>query len=133
MNLKWYYWYFESVIPERICDDIIRYGQEQEKQMALTGNADKEKLSKEELQNIQKKENQMSYGCLIGGYTMKYSPIYTKLILTLVGILNGIGLRLASLLNTKLVNIMIGIAIHTKSHTTDLKTQQFMANKENLV
>ena len=22
MNLKWYYWYFKSAIPEKICDDI---------------------------------------------------------------------------------------------------------------
>ena len=42
MYLKYYYWYFQSVIPERICDDIIRYGKEQEKQSALTGSANKE-------------------------------------------------------------------------------------------
>ena len=45
MNLKYYYWYFQSAIPERICDDIIRYGKEQDKQMALTGHADKDKLT----------------------------------------------------------------------------------------
>jgi PKHD-type hydroxylase len=55
MNLKWYYWYFQSVIPERICDDIVRYGQEQDKQMALTGSSDKDNLTKLELKNIQKK------------------------------------------------------------------------------
>ncbi len=55
MNLKYYYWYFQSVIPERICDDIVRYGQEQEKQTALTGNADKDNLTNLDLKNIQKK------------------------------------------------------------------------------
>jgi len=55
LNLKWYYWYFQSVIPERICDDIVRYGKEQDKQMALTGNANKDKLTELELKNIQKK------------------------------------------------------------------------------
>ena len=57
MNLKWYYWYFQSVIPERICDDIVRYGKEQNKEMALTGNAgkDNKNLTKLELKNIQKK------------------------------------------------------------------------------
>jgi len=55
MNLKYQYWWFKSVIPERICDDIIRYGQEQTKEMALTGNTKKEKLTEEELKNIQKK------------------------------------------------------------------------------
>ena len=55
MNLKWYYWYFQSVIPERICDDIVRYGKEQNKEMALTGDADKDNLTKEDIKNIQKK------------------------------------------------------------------------------
>tara|TARA_R100000900_G_scaffold36073_1_gene29745 strand:- start:54 stop:674 length:621 start_codon:yes stop_codon:yes gene_type:complete len=55
LNLKYYYWYFQSVIPERICDDIVRYGQEQEKQTALTGNADKDNLTNLDLKNIQKK------------------------------------------------------------------------------
>ena len=55
MNLKWYYWYFKSVIPKRICDDIIRYGQQENKTVALTGSADKDKITEEELKNIQKK------------------------------------------------------------------------------
>jgi len=57
MNLKYYYWYFQSAIPERICDDIVRYGQEQEKETAITGNQDKDikDLSEIELKNIQKK------------------------------------------------------------------------------
>jgi len=58
MNLKWYYWYFQSAIPERICDDIVRYGQEQTKQIAITGSGNDKKLSElteEELKNIQKK------------------------------------------------------------------------------
>ena len=55
MNLKYQYWYFQSVIPERICDDIVRYGQEQSKQTALTGDADPNNITKLELKNIQKK------------------------------------------------------------------------------
>ena len=55
MNLKYYYWYFQSVIPERICDDIVRYGKEQNKEMALTGTLIKTILTKLELKNIQKK------------------------------------------------------------------------------
>ena len=27
MNLSNYYWYFESAVPHKICDDIVRYGQ----------------------------------------------------------------------------------------------------------
>ena len=58
MNLENYYWYFMSAIPERICDDIIRYGEQQASQVALTGDQtendltnqkDISKLSKEAL------------------------------------------------------------------------------------
>ena len=40
MNLQYYYWFFKSAIPPRICDDIIRYGKEAKsrEQMALTIN-----------------------------------------------------------------------------------------------
>jgi len=55
MNLKWYYWYFKSAIPEKICDDIVRYGKEQDKQIATTGSNNKNELTEVELKNIQKK------------------------------------------------------------------------------
>ena len=57
MNLLYYYWYFQSAIPSKICDDILEYGNSLEKQIALTGGDVKEpeSLSKEELKNIQKK------------------------------------------------------------------------------
>ena len=55
MNLKWYYWYFKSAIPEKICDDIVRYGKEQDKQMATTGSTNKNELTEVQLKNIQKK------------------------------------------------------------------------------
>ena len=55
MNLKWYYWYFKSAIPEKICDDIVRYGKEQDKEIATTGSNNKNELTKVQLKNIQKK------------------------------------------------------------------------------
>lgn len=55
MNLEWYYWYFQSAIPERICDDIVRYGKEQEKQVGLTGLKSIDEISEEELKNVQRK------------------------------------------------------------------------------
>ena len=60
MNLSWYYWYFQSVVPEKICDDIIEYGLSQKSQIAITGSGiAKEPPTKEELKNIYKrKENQ---------------------------------------------------------------------------
>ena len=32
MNLEYYYWYFQSVIPPKICDDIIEYGKSKQEQ-----------------------------------------------------------------------------------------------------
>ena len=39
MNISNYYWYFQSAIPPRICDDIVRYGKAEKKReiMAITG------------------------------------------------------------------------------------------------
>ena len=37
MNLQNYFWYFQSAIPNRICDDIVRYGKQLSDQMAVTG------------------------------------------------------------------------------------------------
>ena len=37
MNLTNYYWYFQSAIPSRICDDIVKYGKSIQDQMAVTG------------------------------------------------------------------------------------------------
>jgi len=36
MNLSEYYWWFQKVIPQHICDDILKYGLAQKKQIAST-------------------------------------------------------------------------------------------------
>ena len=56
MNLEYYYWYFQSAIPPKICDDIIKYGLDQQEQTALTGNlkSDKE-LTDKETKDLSKK------------------------------------------------------------------------------
>ena len=48
MNLKHYYWYFESALPSRLCDDIVKYGLGQQDTVAVTKGDD-------DLKNIQKK------------------------------------------------------------------------------
>ena len=58
MNLECYYWYFQSAIPPKICDEIIKYGLDQQEQLALTGkfDADKDKeLNAEQLKDLSKK------------------------------------------------------------------------------
>ena len=55
MNLEYYYWYFQSVIPPKICDDIIEYGKSQQEQIALTGDYDPEKVSEDDIKDVSKK------------------------------------------------------------------------------
>ena len=55
MQLFNYYHYFKSVIPERICDDIVRYGHQVEDTIAITGGYDnKKKLNKKEIKDLKK-------------------------------------------------------------------------------
>ena len=56
MNLLNYYWYFQSVIPERICDDIVKYGHQLQDQMAVTGGYGN-KLNQKELKDLKKKRH----------------------------------------------------------------------------
>ena len=56
MNLEYYYWYFQSAIPPKICDDIIKYGLDHQEQLALTGGfGEKEKLTEKEKNDLSKK------------------------------------------------------------------------------
>jgi len=55
MNLEYYYWYFQSVIPPKICDDIIEYGKSKQEQIALTGDYDPEKVSEDDIKDVSKK------------------------------------------------------------------------------
>ena len=57
MNLTNYYYYFQSVIPERICNDIVRYGKQLQDQMAITGGFSNRKLNQREVKDLKKKRN----------------------------------------------------------------------------
>jgi hypothetical protein len=37
MNLQNYYYYFQSALTPRFCDELIKYGIAQQEQLALTG------------------------------------------------------------------------------------------------
>ena len=58
MNLTNYYWYFQSAVPSRICDEIVKYGKSLSDQMALTGGlgADPKKLNKKQVADLKQKE-----------------------------------------------------------------------------
>ncbi len=53
MNLNNYYWYFQSAIPLRICDNIIKYALSKEQTLARIGGYEDKKLSKQDIKNIQ--------------------------------------------------------------------------------
>ena len=57
MNLTNYYWYFQRAIPERICDDIVRYGKSLQDQMAVTGGYGNRPLNKNQVKDLKKKRN----------------------------------------------------------------------------
>jgi PKHD-type hydroxylase len=53
MNLLNYYWYFQSAIPSRICDDIVKYGHQLRDQMAVTGGYGGKKLNQKEIKDFE--------------------------------------------------------------------------------
>ena len=53
MNLENYYWWFDSIIPHRVCDEIIKYGLSFKQQLAVTGDFQ----NKKELTDIYVKHN----------------------------------------------------------------------------
>ena len=55
MNLECYYWYFQSAIPPKICDDIIEYGKSQQEQIALTGDYKSDSVSENDIKDVSKK------------------------------------------------------------------------------
>ena len=63
MNLENYIWYFESVIPPKICDDIIKHGNTKKEGLGITGDfvngrdLKKKPLSKKEIKNLKSKRN----------------------------------------------------------------------------
>ena len=57
MNLTNYYWYFKSAIPERICDDIVKYGHQLQDQMAVTGGYGDKKLNQKQIKDLKKKRD----------------------------------------------------------------------------
>ena len=58
MNLANHYWYFQSALPPRICDEIIEYGLGQQERVALTGaqgNVDAKNLCEKDIKELHKK------------------------------------------------------------------------------
>jgi PKHD-type hydroxylase len=54
MNLQNYYYYFKSVLTSRFCDELVKYGINQQEQIALTGNLKQENLKQETIKDLKK-------------------------------------------------------------------------------
>ena len=62
MNLKYSYWYFQSALPEKFCNDLVKYGNEKKEEIALTGGFQEKieknnSLSDDELKDLKKKRD----------------------------------------------------------------------------
>ena len=62
MNLQNYYYYFQSALTPRFCDELIKYGISQQEQLALTGGQtnkinEGKPLSDEDLKDLKKKRD----------------------------------------------------------------------------
>ena len=57
MNISNYYWYFNGVIPPKLCDDIIKHGLSQAETMARTGGYDDKELTKDQIRDMKMKRN----------------------------------------------------------------------------
>tara|TARA_R110000803_G_scaffold4896_2_gene16258 strand:+ start:338 stop:970 length:633 start_codon:yes stop_codon:yes gene_type:complete len=61
MNLKNYYWYFNGVLSDKFCNDLIKYGNEKQEQLALIGGftekSEKEPLNEKDIADLKKKRD----------------------------------------------------------------------------
>ena len=65
MNISNYYWYFQSAIPPRVCDDIVKYGlaSKENEVQALTGSFGRDRdltknpLTKDEIADLKKRDS----------------------------------------------------------------------------
>ena len=56
MQLQNYYWYFQSAIPSRICDEIVKYGKSISDQMAVTGGMGNKNLNKKQIKDLKQEK-----------------------------------------------------------------------------
>jgi PKHD-type hydroxylase len=62
MNLQNYYWFFQSVLSKDFCDNLIKFGNQQREELALTGGQTEKikegkKLTEDDLKDLKKKRD----------------------------------------------------------------------------
>ena len=112
MNLANYYWYFKSAIPERICDDIVRYGKSLQDRMGTTGGfEDPKKLNKKQIKDLKTKRDSNIVWMNDRWIYKEIQPYINSANENAGWIFNGIFLNPVNLQNIIKTNTMIGIAI----------------------
>ena len=57
MHLENYFWSFESAVPEKICDDIVKHSLSKKDMMGRTGNFKDKVLTKKQIRDIKERRN----------------------------------------------------------------------------
>ena len=57
MNLENYYYYFTEAVPKVVCDDIIRYGEQQDQRIGVTGSTNHTELTEKSKKKLFKQRN----------------------------------------------------------------------------
>ena len=57
MNLQHYYWVFDKIIPDRICDEIKRLGITIEAQLAMTGGFSSDTMNQDRMKQLKQKRD----------------------------------------------------------------------------
>ena len=52
-----HFWYFDSVLTPRFCENVIKFGLQQKEQLARTGGYGERNLNKKEISNLKQKRN----------------------------------------------------------------------------
>ena len=111
MNLTNYYWYFQSAVPSRVCDDIIKYGQQLQDQMAVTGGYGNKKLNQKEIKDLKTKRDSNIVWMNDRWVYKEIQPYVHQANASAGWNFQWDYLSLVNLQNIKKVNIMIGTVI----------------------
>ena len=110
MILNNYYWLFEKIIPEHICDDIIKFAKSCDKKRGVTGGYENQLITGDVLKKLKKTRD--------SHIVWLNENWINNLIIPLVNQANKAANWILNLLFIIKTNITIGILIHGLNPTT---------------
>lgn len=57
MNLKHHYYYFNKVLPEKFCNELIAYGNQKKDELGSIGDSDINNITKKQMKDLKKKRD----------------------------------------------------------------------------